>query len=121
MTPMALLSMREILTGEIIHPDDEYDFHFQDPRDRATSHLPNNHKTRLKDPDYEALRPNFGWAPIKLIKKTFAKSTQFFVTCTACHCASISRVASQELMLAGELNQSPWTHPSQLLLPLVEL
>jgi hypothetical protein len=66
---------RVSLTGEIIHPNDEYDYHFQDPCDRACSHLANNHKTRLKEPDYEALRPNFGWVPIELIKKTFAKST----------------------------------------------
>jgi hypothetical protein len=69
---------RVTLTGEIIHPDDEYDFHFQDPRDRASSHIANNHKTRLKEPDYEALHPNFGWAPIETIKKTFAKTTQLF-------------------------------------------
>ena len=69
---------RITLTGEIIHPDDEYDHHFQDPRDRAISNLANNHKTRFKEPDYEALCPNFGWSPIETIKKTFAKSTQFF-------------------------------------------
>jgi hypothetical protein len=69
---------RVSLTGEIIHPNDEYDYHFQNPRDRACSHLANNHKTQLKEPDFEALRPNFGWAPIEMIKKTFAKSTQFF-------------------------------------------
>ncbi len=69
---------RVTLTGEIIHPDDEYDYHFQDPRDRAYSYYASNHKTRLKEPDYEALRPNFGWAPLDTIKKTFAKTTQFF-------------------------------------------
>ena len=70
---------RVTLTGEMIHPDDdEYDFHFLDPRERAASHLANNHKTKLKEPDYEALRPNFGWATIEMIKKTFATSTQFF-------------------------------------------
>jgi hypothetical protein len=55
---------RITLTGEIIHPDDEYDHHFQDPRDRAISTLANNHKTRITEPDYEALRPNYGCAPI---------------------------------------------------------
>jgi hypothetical protein len=69
---------RVTLTGEIIHPDDEYDFHFQDHRDRAVSHLANSHKLKLKEPDYEALRPNFGWAFLEIIKKTFAKTTQFF-------------------------------------------
>jgi hypothetical protein len=47
---------RVTLTGEIIHPDDEYDFQFQDPRDNATSHIANNHKCKIKEPDYEALR-----------------------------------------------------------------
>jgi hypothetical protein len=69
---------RTTLTGEIIHPDAACDYHFGNSQERACSYLANNHKTRLKDPDYEALRPNFGWAPIGIIKKTFAKSTQFF-------------------------------------------
>ena len=66
------------LTGKILHPDDEYDYHFQDPGNPTCSHLNNNPTTRLKDPDYEALCPNFGWSTIGLIKKTFAKSTQYF-------------------------------------------
>ena len=69
---------RVTLTSDIIHQNTEYDFHYQDPRDRASSHLVNSHKVQLKEPDYEALRPNFGWAPINIIKKTIAKSTQFF-------------------------------------------
>jgi hypothetical protein len=51
------------LTGEFIHPDEEYDHHFQDYCDRACSHLVNNHKAKLKEPDFEALRLNFGWPP----------------------------------------------------------
>ena len=34
----------------------------------ACSHLANNHKSRLKKPDYEALRPILGCAPIGTIK-----------------------------------------------------
>ena len=87
------------LIGEIIHPDDEYDHHFQDSRNQASSHLANSHKTKLKEPDYKALQPNFGWALIEMIKKTFAKSTQFvFAICTVCLCASTSRVVSLEPM-----------------------
>ena len=69
---------RVTLTGEIIHPDEDYDFHFNDYRDRAQAHLVSQHKLKLHEPDYEALRPNFGWIPIEIIKKTFAKTTQFF-------------------------------------------
>jgi hypothetical protein len=30
-----------------------------------------------KDPDYEALRPYFGWLPLDTIKETFARTTQY--------------------------------------------
>ncbi len=30
-----------------------------------------------KEPDYEVLRPRFGWLPVNVIKKTFEKTTQF--------------------------------------------
>jgi hypothetical protein len=31
----------------------------------------------VKQPDYEALRPLFGWLPVRTIKKTFDKTTQY--------------------------------------------
>jgi hypothetical protein len=57
--------------GEIIHPDDEYDHHLQDPHDRVCYHLAHNHKSRPTEPDFEALCLNFGWAPIGITKKIF--------------------------------------------------
>ena len=69
---------RVTLTGEIIHPDNEYDFHFQNPQDQARSVIANGHKTRLQTPDFEALRPNFGLALTETIRKPFAKTTQYY-------------------------------------------
>ena len=34
-------------------------------------------KITKKTPDYEALRPIFGWLPIDIIKKTFKSTTQY--------------------------------------------
>ncbi|HET7637806.1 MAG TPA: hypothetical protein VFK47_03615, partial [Ktedonobacteraceae bacterium] len=34
------------------------------------------HEVKSKEPNYEDLRPNFGWAPIDVIKRTFAATTQ---------------------------------------------
>ena len=31
----------------------------------------NPHEVSQNDPDYEALHPNFDWAPAEVIKKTF--------------------------------------------------
>jgi len=35
------------------------------------------HLTQVKEPNYEALRPCFGWAPLDIIKCTFAATTQY--------------------------------------------
>ena len=35
------------------------------------------HQSQVKEPNYEALRPCFAWAPLDVIKKTFAATTQF--------------------------------------------
>ena len=35
------------------------------------------HDVTAREPDYEVLRPCFGWAPLDVIKKTFAATTQF--------------------------------------------
>ena len=35
------------------------------------------HQVTPKEPDYEALRPMFAWAPIDVIKRTFAATTQY--------------------------------------------
>lgn len=35
------------------------------------------HETKTKEPDYEALRPLFLWAPVETIKQTFKATTQF--------------------------------------------
>jgi len=37
----------------------------------------NRHTVITKEPDYEAIRPCFAWAPIDIIKKTFAATTQY--------------------------------------------
>ena len=36
-----------------------------------------NHQINRQTPDYEALRPLFGWLPTDVIKRTFAATTQF--------------------------------------------
>ena len=36
-----------------------------------------NHEVARQTPDYEALRPLFGWLPIDIIKRTFAATTQY--------------------------------------------
>ena len=35
------------------------------------------HETKEKEPDYEALRPHFGWAPVDVIKKTLEATTRY--------------------------------------------
>lgn len=72
---------RVTTTGEIIHPDpmdNIYGEHFENPSDRVISALACSAKVKLKDHDYEALKPNFAWAPIEVIKKTLENTTQMF-------------------------------------------
>ena len=37
----------------------------------------NPHSIMTKEPDYEALRPKFGWLPVDIVKRTFAATTQY--------------------------------------------
>lgn len=36
-----------------------------------------SHSVNVQKPHYEALRPNFGWAPLDIVKKTFEHTTQW--------------------------------------------
>jgi hypothetical protein len=68
-------------TGEIIHPhedDDLYGDHYDNLGDHTVSALACNHKVKVRTRDYEALRPNFAWAPIEVIKRTLDATTQMF-------------------------------------------
>ena len=67
--------------GDIIHPDamdDQYDDHYHTPSDQNISHLAYYSKLKVKDHDYEALKPHFAWAPVEVIKKTLEGTTQMF-------------------------------------------
>ena len=70
---------RVTLDGSFIHPDtgDEYPEHFSSVRDRAQAHIA-NHKVKRLELDYEGLRSCFAWAPIEVIKRTIALTTQYF-------------------------------------------
>ena len=59
--------------------DDQYDDHYHTPSDQTTSHLAYHSKVKIKDHDYEALKPNFAWAPVEVIKKTLDSTTQMFL------------------------------------------
>ena len=37
----------------------------------------NPHEVSSNDPDFEALRPNFAWAPVEVIKRTFDITTRW--------------------------------------------
>ena len=45
--------------------------------DLPTLYQAHERRIQPKDPDYEALCPNFGWLPTDVIKQTFQNSTQF--------------------------------------------
>ena len=81
---------RVTLTGESIHPDDDYDFHFNNYSDRAQSHLVNSHKLKLKDPDYGL--------PLRSSRRRLQRLLSSFAICTACLFVSTSRADSLQPM-----------------------
>jgi len=65
-------------TFENLDEDDVPPMEYLPNRDDAIDHIRlNKHEVKGKEPDYAALRPVFGWAPIDIIKKTFSATTQF--------------------------------------------
>jgi hypothetical protein len=58
--------------------DDQYNDHYHTTSDQNISHLAFSSKVKVKDHDYEALKPHFAWAPVEVIKKTLESTTQMF-------------------------------------------
>ena len=58
---------------EIDHRDDE----IGEPPPSVPSHRYQPHTVTTKEPDYQSLRPFFGWINPNFIKKTFENTTQY--------------------------------------------
>jgi hypothetical protein len=65
------------------HDNEDTDLVLQEQEDNDETSHKTDHKEQhprtftVKQPDYEAIRPLFGWLPVRTIKKTFDKTTQY--------------------------------------------
>ena len=81
---LSLLNLTSMDLGEVDPPTDEPLFEIHHAfRWIHLQHTPQpfiNHyaqMVKLSDPDFQSYKPNFGWKPLDVIKKTFQATTQY--------------------------------------------
>ena len=79
------------------------------PTIRANQHV-FKHVVNDVTPDYENLRPYFGWVNVDTVQKTMEQSTQWRVSIpTHFPLGDTSSLETQHLMSIGDKNQLPLT------------